>query len=82
MMTISQDHAGTFLTADQEWKISLYAKREIARKFYRAGIVPPSGVGLDLEGGTIRPHFNDFILSLYLTYRAFDFLTTFQINSR
>ena len=25
----------------------LSAKREIARKFYRAGIVPPSGVGLD-----------------------------------
>ena len=48
MMVISQDHEGTFLTTDQEWKDFIVRKeRIIARKFYRARIVPPSGVGLD-----------------------------------
>ena len=46
MMTTWQNHTGTFFN---NWnkKISLSAKREIARKFYRAGIVPQSGVSLD-----------------------------------
>ena len=35
-----------------------------------------------MDGGTIRPHFDDFSLSFYPTYRTVDFRTTFKIYSR
>ena len=58
-------------------------KDRIARKFYRAGIVPQSGVGLDHPTWKeVRfDHFLMVYVAFCLTYRTDDFLTTFQTCS-